>query len=157
MKSAAWVGIGLLASGIATGTVEAATSGACSPTAGRYVVAQTIATVTGLNFVNIPETALSFTQAGAKASCVKVSFTATVSGNGAVTQRIRVRAILDADTLAISPIGYFDNTVAGAQSYVFIFPAVSPGAHRIGLQFATNFVSATGTLFDRTMIVEYAK
>lgn len=142
----------------ASAATNAAKTGSCSPTTSKYIVSPgNVASHTGTIFATLPQASVSFKQGGTSASCVKVSFVAMTDNTADPNSQIQIRAVLDGGTLAASPIGYFDNTVGGAQSYVFIFPDVAPGPHNLKIEYATNNVAYTATIFDHTTIVEYTK
>jgi hypothetical protein len=143
----------------ATGSLaatDAAKTGNCSPTAGKYMVSgHIVSSTTGSTFVAVPQARVTFTQ-GAK-GCVKVTFVGQVGGGAPVNGQMQIRAMLDGVASAESPIGYFDNTVDGAQSYVFIFANVAAGPHTVTMEYTTNRNTDTGRLIDRTTFVEYTK
>ncbi len=116
----------------------------CSPTKVRYMASDLDASsTTSVQFVQVPEAVVSFTQGGTGASCVLVRFSAQVFvASGAGSTGI-FRAFLDNTKAALPESVQFtgNSTSNEARSFEFIFPLVAPGNHVVRMQFRSN----TGT------------
>jgi hypothetical protein len=137
------------------------TTGTCSPSAVKYIVNNNgNAVSTSTSFTNIDGATLGFTQGGNSPSCVLVLFSGAAASNPSTTMFLR--ATLDGQTISLpAQIQFFLNVsdphilYFEARAANFTFPSVTPGTHRIRMQFMSGdggFVQLTNT----TLIVHYA-
>ena len=89
-------------------------------------------------FVDIPGATVRFTQHGLVTGCVVVNFT---SMSWSSDDLVFVRALMDGATPGTPNETQFsgvDGLVARSYSMDFVFPAVTPGAHTIQMQFRSG-------------------
>ena len=126
---------GLVAASSANAT---SVGGTCEPTQVRFSASdKDQSTTTSVDFVNLPQGSISFTQGGAGPSCVIVTFTG-MAGVGA-TGALLVRALMDGNDVGLPNVFNFvggSNNLAQTDTATFIFPSVAPGAHQMRIQFA---------------------
>jgi hypothetical protein len=131
----------------------------CSPT---KVIIKTSAldnsTTTSQTFVNIPETAIIFTQGGTSPSCVIVRFSAETfaAGNNAVN----IRAYLGANVTVLPDEARYSggDSVVGTHLFEFVFPSVAPGRHILQMQFRSSPGATDPSVFVHVhnTVVQYA-
>lgn len=120
----------------------------CAPAKLKIMASALESTTSSTNFVNLPEAAVNFTQAGPGPSCVVVRFSAmALTSNNSVN----VRAILENNTTALpSDVGFATDDL----SFEFVFPSVAPGNHAVRLQYK-SFSGQAVTIKRRNTVVQY--
>jgi len=95
-------------------------------------------TGTSDQFAPVAGSLVNFTVSGVVRSCVIVSFSA--QAYAPLGRLIWVRALLDSAPSADSQIAFAaeDGAFAQTHSYSFLFPAVTPGAHQVFLQYRSQ-------------------
>jgi hypothetical protein len=113
--------------------------GKCQPNEVKYAVSSSRSGTESRTYVNIPEATIRFAQGGTIPSCVIVYFSSEAQGTFGANSI--VRALLDDMTPGLPREIQFaaDDTVQPAtRTAIFIFPNVSPGAHRLQMQYRTG-------------------
>jgi hypothetical protein len=98
-----------------------------------------------LQFVNVPDMTLSFTQGGTSSGCVLVRYSAEVlssPGTSGDNDQMIVRPLLDGSVQSVPPQSDLtsdddedhDRRFLRAHSFEFLFASVSPGPHTIVMQ-----------------------
>ena len=119
------------------------------------------ASTTSGSFVNVPNTAISFTQGGAGAGCVIATFTA--ESWAAASRLLLVRAKLDGSIVAQPGVIQFsgdddennNGRWARSHSTMFFFPAVAPGAHTMVIQYASANGGARVFIYKHTTAIQH--
>jgi hypothetical protein len=95
-------------------------------------------TGTSDQFAPVAGSLVNFTVSGVVRSCVIVSFSA--QAYAPLGRLIWVQALLDSAPSVDSQIAFAaeDGNFAQAHSYSFLFPAVTPGAHQVFLQYRSQ-------------------
>jgi len=113
------------------------------------------------SFVDVPNSAVLFTQGGAVASCVIVTFTAEAFAPG--SRLLQIRARLDNSVTAapgnVQLSGDDDEDGDGrwarSQAFTFIFPSVAPGPHNVRMQFRSPDVFGNVYIHKHTIMVQH--
>jgi hypothetical protein len=137
------------------------TIGGCATSAERYVVNNNgSASTTSAGYSNVDGATVAFTQGGATPSCVLVFFSGAAAASPGAS--MFVRATLDGQPTALpAEIQFFHNSTAGtlffeSRAANFVFPSVTPGTHRVRIQF--EFGSGSFAQFTNTThIVRYRR
>jgi len=98
-------------------------------------------------FVNLPKTAVSFTQS--VTGCVVVHLTLGATSNG-LNQDLRIRAMIDGFAFKGIPSEVYLSSFNGA-TVEFIFPSVTVGPHTLNIQYRSD--SGSDVFVSRTLSV----
>jgi hypothetical protein len=153
--------IGLLLLASTTNAPAASVARNCSPppTGVAFRASETVyadGTVDYTTYINLPDTAVNFTQGGSRPGCVIVFFSAAAY-RGTI-EDVFIRAVLDGSVVGLPQDQQWDSSTAGFRfnGVSFIFPSVAPGAHSLRMQVRTG--SGTGVGFTgRNTIVNYVR
>lgn len=147
----------------ASATSAAPTIGSCSPTMVKFIASDpTFFQTTSTTFVNLPQSAVNFTQGGTGPSCVIVSVSAVpdaVASSPPTPAPMTVRVMLDGTTAALpNEVDFSDGADTGNQvrSFDFIFPSVAPGAHNVRVQFKASPDAGFTDMNRHNVIVQFA-
>ena len=103
-----------------------------------------------MDYSNIAESTIPFTQGGTAPSCAIVRFSAEASTE---SSRLTLRALLDGQTVAQPGPVYLqsgDAFFAADRSFIFVFPKVAPGKHTLVMQMSTTTDENTVSIFSHT-------
>jgi hypothetical protein len=131
-------------------------AGSCVTTATKAKVSTLLQQAQSATYTDVAETKIAFTQGGASASCVIVSFSAEAAA--AANTILVVQAVLDGTPCQPAGVSFVQanaNVAANAMNYVCA--NVAPGNHAVKMQFKSNSAGYGVVLGPRTMIVHYAK
>jgi hypothetical protein len=109
------------------------------------------------NFSSVAQSSVSFQQSGARGGCAALSFSAEVLAPGDTA--MEVRAVLDGNVEATPGPVLFAQDTTGFQSraFNFVFANLSPGAHRVEVQFRNAGANGTVRMGRRTTMIQYAR
>lgn len=111
------------------------------------------------NFVNVPNTGVSFSQG--VSGCVIVTFTAEAFAPG--SRLLQIRARLD-DSVTAAPGNVQlsgdddedgDGSWARSHAFTFIFPSVALGSHTVRMQFRSPAVFGSVLIHKHTVVVQH--
>jgi hypothetical protein len=114
---------------------------------------------TSNGYVDVIETGVRFIQGGTKPGCIVVSFSA--EAGAAANETMVVQPVLDGTTICEPGENFFvpsntSVTHAGARAMNYVCRDVTPGVHRLKMQFR-SFGGQIVTLSYRTLIVHHFK
>jgi hypothetical protein len=132
--------------------------GGCEPTKIKYQAAIHNSNTTSTSFVTVPEATVGFVQGGVGASCVLVEFWAEATA----AKVMYVRVLMDNATAGLPASTVFtadddednDGCCVRTRGMKFILPNVTPGNHKISVQYLSFDGSVVG-LQRHTTIVHY--
>ena len=112
---------------------------------------------TSTGYVDVIESGVRFVQGGTKPGCIVVSFSA--EAGAAANETMVVQPVLDGTTICEPDSNFFvpssaSGTNAGARAMNYVCTDVTPGAHRLKMQFR-SFSGGAVTLSYRTLIVHH--
>ena len=123
---------------------------------GRGFVRHAFSNVTSADYVNVPGTAISFTQG--RPGCVLVMFS---SGVETSSNQIRLRAVIDGSAYIAEPnnVGFtaFADDYIAARAFNFVFKGIPAGTHTVAVQAFPSFATGYGKLGERSTVVFYRK
>ena len=108
---------------------------------------------TSANFVDVAESNIRFVQGGSKPGCIVISLSAeAIAGQNTA---MAVRAVLDTTAVCESVYDSFvlSDATRSVRAANFLCTDVTPGAHRIKLQFLSS--GGTVVLDNRTITVRF--
>jgi hypothetical protein len=129
----------------------------CETGAAAMTTAVSEHTTSSSAFTLVQQSGISFTQGGARKSCVMLSFTAEVLAQG--DRLLELRAVLDGGVEASPGPVYFaqGDDVLRSRSFNFMFADVAPGPHRVELHFRNAGGSGAVKLGYRSAMLQFAR
>jgi|GEM_PF-4625333 len=131
----------------------------CPLNQAAVVVSTDSRSTTSVVLVDVPESSVRFVQGGTQARCVVVSFSAEAAA--APNDLMVVQAVLDGTIVCQPGSNFFvrSNATAtdvAARTMNFVCAEVTPGAHKLKLQFRSRSGGVVQLGF-RTLVVHYFK
>lgn len=110
-------------------------------------------------FVDVTDSTVRFVQGGNRSACVLVTFSAEAAADG--SHELLVRALLDGAGCASGPVALTSGDASAiattARAMSFLCTDVTPGAHRIRMQYRSGTSGQIVSLHVRTLTVHYFK
>jgi hypothetical protein len=141
-------------------SARAAQSAICPSNHAAVKVADGILMTNSTGFVNVADSTVRFVQGGTQTRCVVVTFTAEAAAP--VNHALMVRVLLDGEELCQPGEVFFSRGEASpaaraARAMSFLCTDVTPGPHRIRLEYRSQNSAGTVALQFRTVTVNYFK
>ena len=118
--------------------------------------AATPMTMASLDFLEVPNTRIAFNVGGKSKSCVIVTYSARMQA--VEPEQLWLRVLLDGKVVAEpGALIATANDASGeyrAQSYTWVFPAVSPGKRNVRVEYRSGGGSQVG-IQQQTIVVQY--